>query len=330
MPQLKPRLTPAQIERLNEARQKLGKGTPILYPEKGMNTGIQFAVLERMKQQKERTLVEKLKHRKINNTKRRIVREMAPAFAKMTPEERAHTRPMIFRTLKTELEKVPFPENAKERQLMERVLKIHRKNGGKGVYSYEKGILKRGSKVQATEITLRLVTRELMEAAGKAGLTRESALTLERVLNNQGHKIKGTKITIYPPREMLFMKMLNEIGEARTLQALEEAGKRAEQIQKEANSIGKTTNYSDAFVNISQKTMAVEMSLQVHLMKKEAFVRQGVKEFRERQAAIEEAKKARAITQEYASRLSKENMALYMEVGKYALQNGLSATVFSR
>ncbi len=328
MPQLKPRLTPLQAEKLRKARERKGKGLPFIYPMQGMTKEAQLAVIQRIKQDKERSLIEKMKQRKVAKIRGKIIREIEPAFEKMTHNERTTIRPSIMHTLSSELSTIRFPETRKEAEQVERVLRMHRKGKGKTINSHDIAIIRGGSKVTGTELAVRLVSRELIQTARQIGIAHESALVVERLLHNRNQKIHGTNVTTYPPNSLLFIKLINREGEQKAVHVIDEVEKRAVEIQKDANSLGKETNYSDVFVNVSQKVQPLQMGLEMNLMNKEKFVKQAWNDLMTRTQAVASAKKTHgAALGKVLDKISSENMSFMGEIQEYMKRNNIGPHV---
>jgi hypothetical protein len=331
MPQLKPRLNPMQIERLREARQRLGRGAPILYPEKGLNQETQLAVLERLKRTREKTLISEMNHRKTEKIRKKIMAEMRPAFLRMTREEKRTVAPQITRTLKSELARIPFPETKREAERVERSLRMYRKGKGLTIKSSDYRILNRSSRINAVEIATRFATRELLETARQAGLNQEGARALESILNIKNRPLKGTKINISPPFNLLLLRFVNAAGEERAAHAVAVIGKRTEEIQKEAQALRKQTGNSDVFININQKVFPISGNMEYMQMDRAKFAKNAWKNLMERVQAIETAKRTNPeIPKKLLDRMGNETTGFMIDIQTYVQNHNIPASaIFS-
>jgi len=330
MLQIKPRITQAQLEALTKARERLGKGPPRIYPQNGMDKATQFKILKRLRVEKEKGLMQRFRERKkARITKAEIIR-IRQELAQTPPQERALKRKTMFSQIRRQLTNTTFPQNGTEQKIAEKALKLHRAGEKKTVHSFDTQFLHGKSKVRVIDLTTRMVTRELAEAAKESGINQEATNTFARLINSltSNHQtVKKTSLEIYPPQNLLFIKLINQTGEQNARKALEKAVKRAVEIQKDANSISLETRTSDAFANIGPRISSIETILTYLLKDKQEFAKEAWEDYRKRATAISELKTRKGIISEAKLReIEHENIGFLVEIEKFMRNNGIHPT----
>ncbi len=147
-----------------------------------------------------------------------------------------------------------------------------RERMGHSVRSYDKPI--KYSSANAREIAVRLAVGELMQPLKKFNLKEADWLTLEKILQHRPQSVKHSDVPVRLDQEILFLKIINSLGEQKTMHYLNLISNRAIQIQKVANSEKiQSKSESDAFSNIGPNIHAITTKLGWDLEDKPDFVK---------------------------------------------------------
>ncbi|VVB75005.1 Uncharacterised protein [uncultured archaeon] len=195
--------------------------------------------------------------------------------------------------------------------------------------SIDVGILRKNSKTQAVEIAKRAATRGILKEIRKKNLPPKAMSALTSILNSTNMKIPRTNITIYPPREILFIKLVNalgENGEKKALALLKEVHDAGMHINKMANKANEKQKVGDAFINAGIAITATYFWLEAQLMNPASLAKSAWNELLERNKAIFDSKEV--LGREFYNKLDKERDELFLEINTFAGRHGLNPLDF--
>jgi hypothetical protein len=143
----------------------------------------------------------------------------------------------------------------------------------------------------AKNVAQRLAVHELMNPLKRLHLDAKTWLTVERLLHHRNQKVKKSEIPVRSQPDVLLLKLLNSVGEQKTLQILDIISKRSQDIQKAANSekIASKSD-SDAFSNIGPSVTLIHQMLEMDLANKPDFVNRIQADLHQRHAWLKEIK----------------------------------------
>ncbi len=145
--------------------------------------------------------------------------------------------------------------------------------------------------INSVSVTARLAQRDLLNGLKSFKLKKEEILTIERLLSQRIQKIPNTNINIRQETPILYMKLLNQVGEKKTNDILRKLNKRSIAIrdlsQKE---IRKKNVKSDVFINISQIINPLMVEFEMEMYNKNDFLKRINSLYKEKLSDIEQIK----------------------------------------
>ncbi|MFA5125842.1 MAG: hypothetical protein WC462_02465 [archaeon] len=114
-------------------------------------------------------------------------------------------------------------------------------------------MMRKGIRVSATDMTMRLSQSYLMKGLEYKKLNQTQKRIVEEIISHRTQTIPGTNIQLRPPTEFMFLRLANSFGKngsSKAKEVLKHISERARNISKMSQKIQKE---SDAFLNIYPK-----------------------------------------------------------------------------
>lgn len=143
------------------------------------------------------------------------------------------------------------------RRNMQRIIKRQSIRKGFAVCSHDKVLRDYKAKdhyleTNATQVARRFSKNELMASIMHIPLAPKQKRLIEKLITSRELKIPGTNISSNRPNSLIFLELVNGLGEKKTRLILERLTKRAKAIQRLSTKDIRNGRYrSDAFINIA-------------------------------------------------------------------------------
>jgi len=198
------------------------------------------------------------------------------------------------------------------------------------IFSFDKLIRdskepKRFHDIPATEVTRRLAQKELLKSIKNIPLARRQVKIIEELLDHRHQNIPGTTINLRPEYSLLFVELVNGLGEKKTLKVLDTITKRSLAIQR-LNTIEMKTGgpISDVFMNIPGSVHGLKTRFEMSMENKHNFIGSLNEFIDQRRGDINQLKKSNLTSKERHIRILREQLkTAVMERVKFQSKNDL-------